>query len=104
MSNPIPGKMEIIVKFSTMPDAQLTPNGWKQFEVEADGKRITMQVKPKVWKKLEDAQANFVHGWTAAVAGKFGPLTETGFILLDPNVQVFERKPKPEIQTAVTQT
>ncbi|HMV98609.1 MAG TPA: fertility inhibition FinO-like protein [Acidobacteriota bacterium] len=95
MSNPVPGKMELIVKFSTLPEAQLTPNGWAQFDVEADGKRITMQIKPKMWKKLEEAQASFVHGWTAAVTGRLGPTTETGFILLEPNVQVFERKPKP---------
>jgi hypothetical protein len=58
------------------PRRPITPNGWKQFDVEADGKRVTMQLKPKVWKKLEDAQTNFVHGWVAAVAGKFGPLTD----------------------------
>jgi hypothetical protein len=50
-------------------------------------------VKPKVFKKLEDAQANYPQ-WVAAIAGKMGEATETGFVLLEPNIQVFEKKPK----------
>jgi hypothetical protein len=30
----------------------------------------------------------------AAIAGKMGEATETGFVLLEPNIQVFEKKPK----------
>jgi hypothetical protein len=54
-------------------------------------------VKPKVFKKLEDAQANYPQ-WVAAIAGKMGEATETGFVLLEPNIQVFEKKPK-EVKT-----
>jgi len=46
-----------------------------------------------VFKKLEDAQANFPM-WVAAIAGKMGEATETGFVLIEPNIQVFEKKPK----------
>jgi hypothetical protein len=42
---------------------------------------------------LEDAQANYPQ-WVAAIAGKMGEATETGFVLLEPNIQVFEKKPK----------
>lgn len=58
-------------------------------------------VKPKVYKKLEDAQANFPM-WVAAIAGKLGEATETGFVLLEPNIQVFEKKPKEAKPTEVT--
>jgi hypothetical protein len=40
---------------------------------------------------LEDAQANYPQ-WVAAIAGKMGEATATGFVL--PNIQVFEKKPK----------
>ena len=50
-------------------------------------------VKPKVFKKLQDAQANFPM-WVAAIAGKLGNATDDGFILDEPNIQVFEKKPK----------
>ena len=33
--------------------------------------------------------------WVAAIAGKLGEMTEGGFELAQPNIQVFERKPKP---------
>jgi len=46
-----------------------------------------------VFKKLEDAQANFPM-WVAAIAGKLGNPTENGFVLDEPNIQVFEKMPK----------
>ena len=46
-----------------------------------------------LFKKLEDAQANYPQ-WVAAIAGKMGEATETGFVLFEPNIQVFEKKPK----------
>ena len=52
-----------------------------------------MTVKPKVWKKLEDAQATFPL-WVAAIVGKMGQSTEKGFALAEANIQVFEKKPK----------
>jgi len=54
---------------------------------------FTATVKPKVFKKLQDAQANYPE-WVAAIAGKLGNPTENGFVLDEPNIQVFEKKPK----------
>jgi hypothetical protein len=54
---------------------------------------VTVKVRPKVFKKLEQAQENYPM-WVAAIAGKLGQLTEKGFVLDQPNIQVFERKPK----------
>jgi hypothetical protein len=89
----VTGKLEVTIKISDMPAAQTVENGWKSFEVDCDGQIISVTVKPKVWKKLEDAQANYPM-WVAAIAGKMGTPTKTGFILVEPNIQVFEKKPK----------
>jgi hypothetical protein len=59
-----------------------------------------MVVKPKVFKKLTDAQANYPQ-WVGAIAGKMGEATDNGFVLLEPSIQVFEKKPKAE-QLAAT--
>jgi hypothetical protein len=48
-----------------------------------------------VWKKLTEAQANFPM-WVGAIAGQLGTMTPDGFILEQPNIQVFEKKPKAE--------
>lgn len=37
---------------------------------------------------------------TQAIAGKMGETTSDGFVLLEPNIQVFERKPKAEAAAA----
>jgi hypothetical protein len=57
-----------------------------------DGKSdriFTVQMKPKVFKKLTD------HGfldWFAAITGEIGPATATGFELVNAAVQVFEKQ------------
>lgn len=98
----ITGKLEIIIKTSELPQAKTVENGWMQFEIECDGRVVTITLKPKMWKKLTDAQTNYP-SWVASIAGKMGDLTELGFVLLEPNVQTFEKKPKP-VEEAVTQT
>ena len=90
----ISGKLEITIKINEFPvDAQTIENGWKQFDLECEGQLVTVKVKPKVFKKLEQAQADYPM-WVAAIAGKMGESTRDGFILDQPNIQVFERKPK----------
>ena len=32
--------------------------------------------------------------WVAAIAGQMGEKTDKGFVLKEPNIQVFEKKPK----------
>ncbi len=92
---PTPGKMEITVKINEFPaDAKTVDNGWKEFDIDCDGELVTVKVRPKLFKKLEQAQADYPM-WVASIAGKMGDKTEKGFILDQPNIQTFERKPKP---------
>jgi hypothetical protein len=90
----VSGKLELTIKINEVPIVAATDkNGWITFEIDCDGKIFTMTVKPKVFKKLQDAQTNFPM-WVAAIAGKLGEPTENGFILEEPNIQIFEKKPK----------
>jgi len=90
---PVTGKLEVTVKINELPAAKTVENGWQFFEVDCDGRLMSITVKPKVWKKLEDAQASYPM-WVAAIAGKLGDATEQGFVMLEPNIQVFEKKAK----------
>lgn len=95
---PVSGRMEITLKISEFPtDARTVTNGWKEFEVDTGEKLVTIQVKPKVFKKLEEAQQNYPM-WVAAIVGKMGAATPKGFILDAPAIQVFEKKPKEQPQ------
>jgi hypothetical protein len=90
----IQGKLELTIKINELPvDVSVDKNGWKSFDLDCDGQILSVTVKPKVFKKLEDAQANYPQ-WVAAIAGKMGKANATGFVLLEPNIQVFEKKPK----------
>jgi hypothetical protein len=95
----VTGKMEVIIKISEFPeDVKTVTNNWKEFTVEADGKQITITAKPKMFTKIEQAKQQFPQ-WVAAINGKIGNINEKGFNLIDANIQVFERKPKPEEST-----
>ena len=97
------GKLELTIKINEMPaDIRTVENGWKEFDLDCDGQLVRVKVKPKVFKKLEQAQESYPM-WVAAIAGKMGEPIEGGFVLDQPNIQVFERKPKepkPETATA----
>lgn len=90
------GKLELTIKINELPNATIVENGWQSFEIDCDGQIVSVTVKPKVWKKLEDAQTNFPM-WVAAIAGKMGQPTEKGFVLAEANIQVFEKKPKEPV-------
>lgn len=93
---PVSGKMEITLKISEFPgNAKTVDNGWKEFEIDTGGKLVTVRVKPKAFKKLEEAQQNYPM-WVAAIVGKMGAATPKGFILEEPAIQVFEKKPKEQ--------
>jgi hypothetical protein len=90
----VAGKLEVTIKINELPAiSSEDKNGWKCFEVDCDGRIFSVTVKPKVFKKLEEAQANYPQ-WVAAIAGKLGETTEQGFVLAEANIQVFEKKPK----------
>lgn len=93
---PVAGKMEVIIKISEFPeDAKTVTNNWKEFTIEADGKQVTITVRPKMFTKIEQAKQQYPQ-WVAAINGKIGDINEKGFSLVDTNIQVFEKKPKPE--------
>jgi len=88
------GKLEVTIKINELPnDVQTNKDNWKIFQLDCDGRVVSVTVKPKIWKKLEDAAANYPM-WVAAIGGKMGESTSNGFVLSDPNIQVFEKKPK----------
>ncbi|MBD2018054.1 fertility inhibition FinO-like protein [Microcoleus sp. FACHB-53] len=91
---PTSGKLELTIKINEMPtDIRTVENGWKEFDLDCDGQLVRVKVKPKVFKKLEQAQESYPM-WVAAIAGRMGEPLQGGFVLDQPNIQVFERKPK----------
>lgn len=101
---PTLGKMELTIKINEFPaDVKTVENGWKEFELDCEGQLVKIIVKPKVFKKLEQAQADYPM-WVAAIAGKMGEQFDGGFVLDQPSIQVFERKLKEPKEAAAATT
>jgi hypothetical protein len=85
-----PAKISLTCKLNQVPVHRELPDKQIEFFLNDGADRIfTVRMKPKLFKKLTD------HGfaqWVAAISGDLGPATETGFELLNPAVQVFEKK------------
>ena len=95
------GKLELTIKINSFPeDVRTVENGWKRFELDCDGVIVSITVKPKIFKKLEDAVANYPL-WVAAITGKMGSRTKDGFVLENASITTFERKPKESNQESV---
>lgn len=91
----VTGRLELTIKINELPEAVEVENGWRQFTIDCNGRSVQITVKPKVWRKLTDAAANYPM-WVGAVSGSMGTSIKGGFILENPSIQVFEKKPKPE--------
>ena len=109
---PVSGFLELTIKINTLPQVSQA-NGRCHFKVDCDGKIFQVSMKPKLWAKLETANSSYEQ-WVAALSGKLGAATADGFVLEEPNIQVFERQaskqveqPKPsevaQVQTAATE-
>jgi hypothetical protein len=96
-------KISLTCKLNQIPaHRELADKRIEFFLKDGDADRIfTVQMKPKVFKKLTD------HGfadWVAAITGEIGPATETGFELVNAAVQVFEKKAKAEVDAVAKAT
>ena len=97
-----PGKLEMVIKISALPsDVTTDANGWKAFDLNCDGVRVTVRVRPKLWTKLETAAQTWPL-WLAAIKGKLGERTADGFILAEPAIETFERKARPDPASPAT--
>lgn len=86
-------KIEITVKFSELPTPITTTPQAITIQLTDGTVAVNVSLRPKHWKKLTDASAQFPM-WVAALTGKPGKLAANSIELTEPNVQVFEKKPK----------
>jgi len=92
----VTGRLELTVKINELPVATPAEKGIQTFEVDCEGRIIEVAVKQKVWNKLEQANTDYPM-WVAAITGKMGQITGDRITLEQPNIQVFEKKPKEAV-------
>jgi hypothetical protein len=88
------GRLEINIKISEIPNwVQTVKKGWQRFCVNADGFVVQMKVRPRIWNKILKASSQYPL-WTASITGKMGHRIKGGFELMEPSIQIYEKKPK----------
>lgn len=91
----VSGTLEVVLKINALPaKVQTDAHGWKSFLVTCGSQQVQVKVRPKLFTKLTEASKWPL--WVATISGHMGPPTRGGFELLEPNIQVFERKVKAE--------
>ncbi|KAM3105311.1 hypothetical protein [Phormidesmis sp. 146-33] len=91
----VSGTIQVVVKISELPSVQTVADGLKRFHVTCDLLTVQVTVKPKLWKKLENAQLNHPM-WIAEISGRVGDylVHQEGFCMAEPNIEIFGIKPK----------
>ena len=94
----VPGKLECTIKITQLPvesEISTDKNGWKHFHIDCEGHSVLVSLRPRMFQKILDAAKEWPL-WLASITGKMGQTQGQGFTLLEPSVQVFERKARPE--------
>ena len=82
--------IQITCKISEVPKSKMV-NGLVEFYLTENNQAVMVRVKPKQFKQLTDHSFEY---WAASIVGKLGPVHGRGFELLNPGIQVYQRKPK----------
>ena len=91
----VPGKLDVTLKINPLPQAKPATAQTVVFAVQAEGPTVVVELKNKMWNSLKTA-AETDPQWVAAITGKMGEAVAGGFRLVNPAVQVFEKKAKPD--------
>jgi hypothetical protein len=59
------------LSLQALSNIQTNKDNWKIFQLQCDGRVVSVTVKPKIWKKFEDAVANYPQR-VAAISDKMG--------------------------------
>jgi sRNA-binding protein len=94
--NIVSGRLELTLKFNELPKPVVVKAGMK-IGIQTETALVVTTLKPKAWKKLEKAQAEWPQ-WVASMTGKLGAQVNSNdgtiVMLEDAAVQVFEKKAK----------
>jgi hypothetical protein len=90
----VPGRLELTVKFSELPQP-LPVQGGLKIGIQTGEGIVTAILPPKIWRKLEQAAKGYPQ-WIAALSGSLARFADGEIALQHPSVQVFERKVRPE--------
>jgi hypothetical protein len=93
----VPGRLDLTVKFSELPQPLTVQSGIK-IGIETGEGVVTAILPTKVWRKLEQAAKDYPR-WVAALSGALEQFKDGEIKLKHPALQIFEKKPKPPVDS-----
>ena len=93
----VPGRLELTVKFSELPKPLPVQSGLK-IGIQTGEGVVSAILATKVWRKLEQAAQSYPQ-WVAALSGSLDRIKDGEILLKHPALQVFEKKPKPAVES-----
>ena len=94
----MPGRLELTVKFSELPQP-LPVQGGLKIGIQTGEGIVTAILPPKIWRKLEQAAKDYPQ-WIAALSGSLARFTDEEIALQHPSVRVFGKSVRPESEPA----
>lgn len=92
----IPGELDpLTIKVTQLPDAVEIENGWRSFTVDVGAAIVSIEVRPRIWNNWVASTQQYAR-WMAIITGQMGELTDVGFVLQHPGIQVFKVQPEQE--------
>ena len=92
----VPGRLELTVKFSELPQP-LPVQGGLKIGIQTGEGIVTAILPPKVWRRLERAAQDHPR-WVAALSGSLARCAAGEIALQHPSVQVFGKPVRPEVE------
>ncbi len=97
-------QQDVSVKISELPlEININPKGEKEFFVLSGNRQVFITLEPKQFTKLVQAKRTW-KSWLGVISGKLGDLTENGFILEKPSVEVAENHAPKAINNSTSQS
>ena len=90
----VPGRLELTVKFSELPQPLRVQDGVK-IGVQTGMGIVTALLPPPLWRTLERAAQDYPR-WLAVLSGALDRFADGEIALKHPTLRVFEKKAKPE--------
>ena len=92
----VPGRLELTVKFSELPQP-LPVRGGLKIGIQTGEGIVTAILPPQVWRRLERAARDHPR-WVAALSGSLARCAAGEIALQHPSVQVFGKPVRPEVE------
>lgn len=91
----IPGVLDpLTIKLTQLPNATIVENDWRSFTIDIGSAIVSVTVRPRIWNNWVEGTKQY-RNWTAIITGRMGELTDVGFVLEQPGIQIFQAQSEP---------